>query len=122
MPAEKASQEIAIPPGFKLPHALRGHSGPINAIAWSPEGRRIVSASEDGTLRVWGLDAGSELRTPASHTDAFFSVVVTPDGRRAVSASRDGTLKAWDLESGSLLRTLEGHSDSVYAVSLSADG
>jgi WD40 repeat protein len=59
-----------------------------------------VSASGDGTLRMWDLETGGELRTLAGHTDWVFGVAVTSDGRRAVSASRDNTLKVCELETG----------------------
>jgi len=91
-------------------------------VALTSDGSRAVSASMDGTLKVWDLETGSELRTLEDHTDSVFAVAVTRDGKRAVSASRDRTLKVWDLETGSVLRTLEDHSGPVSGVALTPDG
>ena len=84
-------------------------------MAVTPDGRRAVSASGDGTLKVWDLDSGRELRTLEGHCDCGHGVAVTADGRRAVSASGDRTLKVWDLDTGRELRTLEGHADGSRA-------
>jgi WD40 repeat protein len=101
---------------------LRGHTGAVTACAVTADGRRVVSASDDGTLRVWDLESGRGLATLAGHTGAVTGCVVTPDGRRVVSASLDGTLKVWDLESGRALATLQGHTDWVNACAVTADG
>ncbi|HCU38135.1 MAG TPA: hypothetical protein DGT21_22685, partial [Armatimonadetes bacterium] len=90
--------------------------------AVTPDGRRAVSASDDGTLELWDLESGEALRTLIEHSDWVMAVAGTPDGRRAVSASQDKTLKLWDLESGESLRTLAGHADGVLAVAVTPDG
>ena len=104
----------------KLPS--EGHTGPVRAVAVTPDGRCAVSASDDRTLRLWDLGTGQTIRTLEGHTDLVKAVAVTPDGRRAVSASDDHTLRVWDLESGQTLRTLQGHTDSVNAVAVTSDG
>jgi WD40 repeat protein len=63
---------------------------------------RAISASHDGTLRVWDLASGTCARTLPGHTDRVLGVAVTGD-RRVVSASADGTLRVWDLRSGRCL-------------------
>jgi WD40 repeat protein len=110
------------PPGTELIRTLEGHSGFVDGVAVTPDGRRAVSASWDKTLKVWDLESGSMLRTLEGHTAHVYGVAVTPDGTRAVSASWDHTLKVWDLDTGRMLRTLEGHSDSVSAVAVTPDG
>jgi WD40 repeat protein len=101
---------------------LVGHGGRIAACAVTPDGRRVVSASSDGTLRVWDLETGRPLTTMAGHTSDVNACAVTLDGRRVVSASADQTLKIWDLESGRALATLAGHTDSVSACAVIRDG
>ena len=107
---------------IKRPRTLEGHSGAVVAVALTGDGRRAVSASDDGTLKVWDLESGAELGTLAGHSRPVWSVALTGDGQRAVSASEDGTLKVWDLESGAELRTLKGHSGFVRSVALTGDG
>ena len=97
---------------------LEGHTDGICAVAVTPGGRRVVSASRDKTFRVWDLETGYSRVFLASGLRA---VAVTPDGRRAVSALDDGTLRVWDLETG-YSHFLKGHSESVYAVAVTADG
>jgi WD40 repeat protein len=109
------------PPGTSLVRTLEGHSAAVSGVALRPDGRRAVSASKDGTLKVWDLESGRELRTLEGHCGLVNGVALSPDGRRAVSASSDRTLKVWDLESGRELCTLEGHSRSVNGVAVSAD-
>ncbi|HEU4561293.1 MAG TPA: NB-ARC domain-containing protein [Longimicrobium sp.] len=93
----------------------------ISAVAVTLEGHRIVSGSNDGTLKVWHLETGKEEFTLAGHTRGIIAVAVTPDGRRAVSVSED-MLKVWNLETGEEERTLAGHERGVIAVALTPDG
>jgi hypothetical protein len=81
-----------------------------------------VSASRDGTLKVWKTPNGRLDRMLEGHTHGVVSVAVTPDGQRAISASSDRTLKVWDLASGRLERTLEGHTAWVQSVAVTPDG
>ncbi|MEA2599552.1 MAG: hypothetical protein QOF89_544 [Acidobacteriota bacterium] len=116
-------------PGGALIRVLEGHSAWVNAVAVLPSGR-VVSGSDDGTLRVWDLESGRTLQTLEGHTASVHAVAVL-DGRSVVSASADRTLRMWDLESGRTLQALEGHApwtpalavlDGRQAVSGSTDG
>ena len=108
--------------GGNLLRTLQGHSGLVIGVAVTPDGRRVVSASSDKTLKVWDLESGQELQTLQGHSNSVEAVAVTPDGRRAVSASDDTTLKVWDLENGQELGTLQGHSRFVRGVAVTPDG
>ena len=101
---------------------LEGHTGTVFSVALCADGRRAVSGSEDGTLRVWNLDTGACLRVFEGHTWAVNSVALCADGRRAVSGSQDKTLRVWDLDTGACLRVLEGHSETVKSVAVYRDG
>jgi WD40 repeat protein len=110
-------------PGGPLIRTLEGHTDPVFAVTVTPDGRRAVSASTEGTLRVWDLESGQTLRTLVGHTNDFWAAVITPDGCQAVSASDDDrTLRLWDLESGQILRTFEDHTDGVLALAVTPDG
>jgi len=99
-----------------------GHTEWISSVAITPDGRYVVSASYDNTLKVWDIKNGEELRTLRGHTNEVNAVAVTSDGRCAISASGDSTLKVWDIESGEELRTLKGHTGPVRAVIVTLDG
>ncbi len=94
----------------------------VRACAVTPDDRRVVSTSNDKTLKIWDLASGRTLSTLEGHAASVRACVVTPDGRRVVSASDDQTLKVWDLESGRALSTLEGHAASVRACVVTPDG
>jgi WD40 repeat protein len=110
------------PPGGPLLRTLEGHSAGVWGVAVTSDGKRVVSAASDNTLKLWDLGTGLALRTLEGHSATVNGVAVTPDGKRAVSASSDHTLKVWDLASGLALRTLEGHSNCVYGVAVTPDG
>lgn len=69
------------PPGGPLIRTLKGHTGYVNAVAVTPDGRRAVSASADQTLRVWDLESGQTLRRLEGHAGRVRAVAITPDGR-----------------------------------------
>ena len=109
-------------PGGPLIRTLEGHTGWVCAVTVTPDGRRVLSASQDRTLRLWDLESGETIRTLEGHADAVYAVAVTPDGRSAISGSGDGTLRVWKLETGQTIRTLQGHTSALHAVAVTPDG
>jgi WD40 repeat protein len=109
-------------PGGPLERTLTGHLAGLCSIAIAPQGTRIVSGSEDCTIRVWDLSSGSHLRTLKGHEGWVSCVAVSPDGQSIVSGSRDGTIRVWNLDSGEHLYTLRGHEGAVLSIALSPDG
>ncbi len=80
---------------------LRGHEGLVLSVAFSPDGKRIISGSYDGTAKVWDAESGREPLTLRGHTLPVLRMAFSPDGTRIVSVSRDGTVRIWKaLEGG----------------------
>ena len=109
-------------PGGSLIRTLEGHTNRVNAVAVTPDGRHVVSGSDDKTLRVWDLATGETKTTLKGHSNRVNAVAVTADGRHVVSGSDDKTLRVWDLATGKTKTTLKGHTRSVYAVAVTPDG
>ena len=65
---------------------LRGHSGLVHSVAWSPDGKRLATASEDNTAKVWDAESGQELLTLSGHSGLVYSVAWSPDGKRLATA------------------------------------
>jgi WD40 repeat protein len=105
-----------------LLRTLHGHTGSVTGCAVSLDGRFIVSASDDSTLKVWDAATGADLHTLRGHTSTVEDCAVSPDGRFIVSASWDDTLKVWDAATGIESLSLTGHTDSVNDCAVSPDG
>jgi WD40 repeat protein len=74
--------------GAEVGDPLNGHTGGVSSVAYSPDGRRIISGFEDGTIRIWDAETGASVGDPLSgHSDAVPSVACSPDGRRIISGS-----------------------------------
>jgi len=78
--------------------ALEGHTAPVRALAWSPDGTRLASAALDGTARVWDPATGAALVTLSGHADWVMGVAWSADGARLVTGSTDGTVRLWGAD------------------------
>ena len=94
----------------------------IRGIAFSPDGRRLVTGSDDCLVRVWDAAGGTCLQTFEGHTGLINAVAFGPDGRVVLSCSVDQTFRQWDLASGKVVDERYGHDGPVNAVAYSPDG
>jgi WD40 repeat protein/serine/threonine protein kinase len=101
---------------------LRGHSSEVRSVAYDPDGKRLASASKDGTVKVWDLGAGLELLSLPAHMGEVLGVAFSPNGQRLASAGGDGAVKVWDARTGRELFALRGHGQPVESVAFSPDG
>ncbi len=97
-----------------------GHTGQVNAIALSPDGRFLVSGSSDYTLKIWDIASGSVLRTLFGHSKAVLAATISADGRLIASSGEDMSVLLWDVTTG-VRRTLGLHTTPVKDVAFSAD-
>lgn len=104
-----------------LLRTLRGHNDWVSKCAMSPDDRFIISASDDGILKVWDAATGAEHLTLKDHTGKANACVVSPDGRFIVSASHYRMLKVWDAATGAERLTLKGHVSLVLGYAVSPD-
>jgi WD40 repeat protein/transcriptional regulator with XRE-family HTH domain/energy-coupling factor transporter ATP-binding protein EcfA2 len=98
------------------------HDAPIRGVAFSPDGMRFVTASDDHTAKVWDAKTGMLLLTLTGHTAGVFGVAYSPDGMRIATASTDHTAKVWDANTGQLLLTLIGHTGGIQRIVFNPDG
>jgi eukaryotic-like serine/threonine-protein kinase len=116
----------------KKTREFKEHAGWLTSVAFSPDGRRIVTGSEDHTAKLWEAATGKVLFTLEGHTATVTDVAFSPQGDRIVSAGSDHTIRVWDPTTGQQLRALEAHQgavsqlaycpDSRYLASAGADG
>jgi WD40 repeat protein len=95
-----------------IPVVLRGHRGYINGLAFSPDGARLATVSDDHAVRLWDPKAPAASRILAGHTDEVWGVAFSPDGSRLVTTSKDLSIRIWDLETGQS-RVLLGHTAPI---------
>lgn len=94
---------------------LRGHTGAVNTAEFSSNGESAVTASEDGTARIWNVRTGKSMATLQGHEANVHTACFSPDGQLVVTASDDATARVWDVRTGKTVAIFESHTEAVVA-------
>ena len=98
------------------------HSGGVNSVAFSPDGRQVLSGSDDQTVKLWDAQTGLELLSLLGHGQRVLCVAFSSDGRRLASGGEDRTVRLWDAASGRPVHTIEAVNADPPVVRFSPDG
>ncbi|MFG3092840.1 WD40 repeat domain-containing serine/threonine protein kinase [Streptomyces antibioticus] len=112
------TKDDAIRAGTSLP----GHTKNVYALAYSPNGKSLASASEDNTVRLWNVTAPDGDAEPAELTGLFWALAFSPDGRTLAGGGADGTIHLWNAADRRPVGTLQGHKEQVSSLAFSPDG
>jgi WD40 repeat protein len=102
--------------------SLRGHDASLGGASWSPDGKRALTASADGTARVWSADGRGVPVVLRGHEGPLTAATWSPDGARVLTASRDGTARVWSADGRGVPVVLRGHEGPLTAAAWSPDG
>ena len=106
----------------KFVDVLPGHHGSVLDISFSPDGQRLATACEDGSIRIWQVSDWKLVQTLTGHVGPVHSVDFSPDGKWIVSAGEDKSVRIWSAEDGRLVQTLSESRYPLLTVAYSPDG
>jgi WD40 repeat protein len=102
---------------------FKGHTDIVWGAIHLPGGQRIITCSFDGSLRLWNLENGLQIRKGWQDGNSpVWTIALSPDGKTVASGSGDGAVRLWNIETGKVIAKWTGHSDIVWSVCWSRDG
>ena len=108
--------------GDLAPRVVLRHTEFVSALAFTPDGRTLLTSGGEQTIRLWDPRSGKELRRLHGHRAGVSSLALSGDGKTLASGGGDGEVRLWDLGSGKTLRVFPGQTGDVASVALTADG
>ena len=102
--------------------AFNGHQGIVFDVDFSPDGKRLVSCSDDHFVQIWDVKTSKLIQSLKGHDDQVMAVAFSPDGSLIASAGKDCSVLIWDANRGELVSTLKGHSREIMSLAFSPDG
>ena len=106
----------------ELVRSIRGHDGPLTAVAYSPDGKTIATSSWDRTVKLWDPETGVRRSSLVGHRDWVCHLAFDSSGLRLATAGADGAVQLWDVEAGRSLLTFRGHTQNVSCVAFEPNG
>jgi len=106
----------------KLVATLKGHTIGVRCLAWTPDGKTLISGSEDYSIRTWNTSNWKQIAVFDGHTRDVYGIAISPNGRILASASFDETARLWNLDNNQPINSPLNHTHRVIVVSFSADG
>ena len=104
---------------------MQGHTQAVRGVVHLPDGRQIITCSNDASLRLWDRESGAQVGSnwqDDGDQEPVITIALSPNGKIVASGSRDGTVKVWDIERREVTAKWTGHTDTVWSVCWSADG
>jgi WD40 repeat protein len=110
-----------ITPGTQL-RSYEGHTHHVLDVAWRADGKTLVSAGADQTIKVWDFDKGEQIRTIGGHTKQISRLAMLKTAPMVISACGDAGLRQWNIDNGGNVRAYPGATDFLHAVAATNDG
>src|SRR5206468_12793616 len=92
---------------------LRAHTAAVTSLAFSPDGKLLVSGGSDSVAFIWNVATGQKLHTLGGHQSGITSVSLSPDGTRALTAGADGDVRIWRVRDGKQWQRLKFHVSTI---------